>query len=226
MVSQVSHARSKGFRFPRSVIAYAVQAYHRFALSLRDVENLATERGAIVSHEGIWVCCRRFGPLFAATIRRDRPAAADKWHLDEAVISMRGEKHWLWRAVDANGDVLEILVRSRRNADAAKRFPRKHRVVPRVLVTDEPRSHGAVLREIRPGVDHRSQEGLNNRAEASHRRTRRRKKIMGRFKSPRRARRSVFVHDRTSAIFRPKRHRLSATSQRHARADASGLWNG
>jgi putative transposase len=229
MISQVSSSRLKGFRFPRSIISYAVWAYHRFALSLRDVEDILAERGVIVSHETIRVWCTRFGPQIAARIRRDRPAAADKWHLDEVVIVIRGEKHWLWRAVDANGDVLEILVQSRRNSKAAKRFLRKLMKrwgVPRVLVTDKLRSYGVAVRDRCPGVDHRSHKGLNNRSEASHRHTRRREKIMGRFKSPRQVQRFLSVHDQTAAIFRPKRHRLSATSYRHARADAFSLWNG
>ena len=112
----------KGDRFPRSVIAYAVWAYHRFALSLRDVGDLLAERGVVVSYETIRSWCRRFGPQFAARIRRDRPGAADKLHLDEVVISIRGRKHWLWRAVDARGDTLEILVQSRRNAVAPFRW--------------------------------------------------------------------------------------------------------
>lgn len=96
----------KGFRFPRSVIGYAVWAYHRFALSLRDAEDLLAARGIIVSYETIrdWVV--RFGVQFAAKVRRDRPRPADKWHLDEVVLPIKGRKHWLWRAVDANGDVL------------------------------------------------------------------------------------------------------------------------
>ena len=137
MINEVSQPRLKGFRFPRSIISYAVWAYHRFALSLRDVEDLLAERGVIVSYESIRVWCQRFGIQIASRIRRDRPAPADKWHLDEVVISIRGQKHWLWRAVDANGDVLEILVQSRRNAHAAKRFLTKlmrRWGLPRVIV--------------------------------------------------------------------------------------------
>jgi putative transposase len=228
MISQVSQPRLKGFRFPRSIISYAVWACHRFALSLRDVEDLLAERGVIVSYESIRVWCQRFGTQIAARIRRDRPAPADKWHLDEVVSPFGGQKHWLWRAVDANGDVLEILVQSRRNARAAKRFLKKLMKrwgVPRVLVTDKLRSYGAAVRDVCPGVDHRSHKGLNNRAEASHRSTRRREKIMGRFKSARQAQRFLSVHDQTAAIFRPKRHRISAASYRHARADAFSLWS-
>ncbi len=138
MVSKVSQPRLKGFRFPRPIISYAVWAYHRFALSLRDVEDLLAERGVIVSYESIRVWCQRFGTQIAAKIRHNRPVPGDKWHLDEVVISIRGRKHWLWRAVDANGDVLEVLIQSRRNAHAAKRFLMKLMKrwgVPRVLVT-------------------------------------------------------------------------------------------
>lgn len=125
MILTPNASRLKGFRFPLSIIGYAVWAYHRFALSLRDVEDLLAERGIIVSHETIRVWCQRFGPQVTAAIRRARAKAADKWHLDEVVIRIRGRKHWLWRAVDANGDTLEILVQSRRNGQAALRFMRK-----------------------------------------------------------------------------------------------------
>jgi putative transposase len=140
MSNQVSQRRLKGFRFPRPIISYAIWAEHRFVLSLRDIEDLLAERGVIVSYESIRVWCQRFGTQIAAKIRRDRPVPADKWHLDEVVISIRGRKHCLWRAVDANGDVLEILMQSRRNAHAAKRFLMKlmkRLGVPRVLVTDK-----------------------------------------------------------------------------------------
>lgn len=112
MNSQVSNSRLKGYRFPRSVISYTVWAYHRFALSLRNVEDLLAERGIIVSYETIRSWCRRFGPQVTAQIRSDRPAPADKWHLYEVVTQARGKKHWLWRAIDANGDVRDILARS------------------------------------------------------------------------------------------------------------------
>jgi len=174
MISKVSQPRLKGFRFPRSVISYAVWAYHRFAFSLRDVEDLLAERGVIVSYESIRVWCQRFGTQIAARIRRDPPVPADKSHMDEVVIPIRGQKHWLWRAVGANGDVLEILVQSRRNAHAAKRFLSKLMQqwgLPRVLVTDKRRSYGVAVRDLCPSVDHRSHKGLNNRSEASHRHT-------------------------------------------------------
>lgn len=180
----------KGFRFPRSVIGYAVWAYHRFAMSVRDVEDLLASRGIKVSYETIRDWVARFGSRIAAKIRKARPEPSDKWPLDEVVLMIKGVKHWLWRAVDAKGDVLDILVHSRRNKAAARRFFRKLFKLwgqPRVIVTDKLRSYAAALKELTPGIEHRQHKGLNNRAEASHRHTRRREKIMGRFKSPRQA---------------------------------------
>jgi putative transposase len=203
---------------------------------------MLAERGVIVSYESIRMWCQRFGTQIAAKIRRDRPAPAGKWHLDEVVMLIRGQKHWLWRAVDSNGDVLEILIQNRRNAHAAKRFLMKLMKrwgVPRVLVppssdiafamycraVDKLRSYGVAVRDLCPSADHRSHKALNNRSEASHRHTRRREKIMGRFKPPRQAQRFLSVHDQTTTIFRPKRHRLSAVSYRQSRVDAFSLWN-
>jgi putative transposase len=120
MLIPSSMPRLKGFRFPREIIAYAVWAYHRFALSTADVEDLLAERGVIVSRETIRLWVNRFGAHFAAFIRRGRPCPNDKWHMDEVVIPINGVKHWLWRAVDAAGDTLDILVQTRRNAKAAR----------------------------------------------------------------------------------------------------------
>ncbi len=143
------------------------------------------------------------------------------------MIKIRGVRHWLWRAVDGRGDVLEILVQSRRNAPAARKCLRKlmrNWGVPRVVVTDKLRRYDVALRKDCPSADHRSHKGLNNRAEASHRHTRRREKVMARFKSPGHAQRFLSTHDQIATLFRPKRYRLSARSFRHARADAFSLW--
>lgn len=220
-------SRIKGFRFPRAVIGYAVWAYHRFALSLRDVEDMLAARGVSVSYETVRDWVARFGGQFAALIRRERSGPADKWHLDEVLISIKGKKYWLWRAVDANGDVLDILIQSRRNTSAAKRFFRKlfrRWGQPRVLITDKLGSYAAAKAEIASGIEHRQHKGLNNRAEASHRHTRRREKVMGRFKSSGHAQRFLAAHDQIATLFRPKRHRLSARSYRHAGTDAFCLW--
>ncbi len=219
----------KGFRHPTTVIAYAVRACHGFALSLRDAEDLMAERGVSVSCETIWVRVDRFGPKFAAKIRRGRPRPADKRYLDEVAIQTGGQQYRLWRAIDARGDVFDILVQSRRNRKAATRF--LHKLLkrwgkPRVMVTDKLRSCGVAKADIAPGIEHRQHKEFNNTAEASHRHTRRREKIMGCFKSPRQAQRFLSVHDQTAALFRPKRHRLSAHSCRHAGSDAFDLWIG
>ena len=227
-MSKAKHSGAfKGHRFPRDVIAYAVWAYFRFPMSLRDVEDLLAERGVIVSYESIRAWVAKFGGHYAKAIRRDRPAPSGKWHLDEVVITIRGTRHWLWRAVDSNGDVLDILVQSRRNKTAADRFFRKlfkQYGLPRVVITDKLRSYGAALKVLAPSIDHRSHKGLNNRAEVSHRPTRRREKIMGRFKSPRQAQRFLAVHDQVQTVFRPHRHTLSAAAYRHARSDAHMIW--
>ncbi|GAW37295.1 transposase IS66 family protein [Roseovarius sp. A-2] len=224
-----SMPRLKGYRFPREIVAYAVWVYHRFALSTADVEDLLADRGVMVSRETIRKWVNRFGRHFADCIKRDRPAAIDKWHLDEVIIPINGRKYWLWRAVDANGDVLDILVQPRRNAKAARRF--LARLIdrfgePRAVITDKLRSYFKPIRDLAPGADHRAHKGLNNRIEGSHRPTRKREKLMGRFKSPRQAQRFVATHDQINIVFRPRRYQLSAISYRHARADALDLWRG
>ena len=229
MTIPTSFPRLKGFRFPREIIAYAVWVYHRFALSTADVEDLLAERGIIVSREAVRLWVNRFGSQFAVCIRRDRPRPHDKWHMDEVVVPINGVKHWLWRAIDGNGDVLDILIQPRRNGKAAKRF--FSRLVaaygePRVVITDKLRSYTKPIKAVTPGADHRAHKGLNNRIEGSHRPTRKREKMMGRFKSPRKAQRFLVAHDQISTIFRPRRYRLSTLSYRHARADAFKLWEG
>ncbi len=191
------------------------------------MEDILASRGITVSYETVRDWVARFGIQFAAKVRRGRPRPADKWHLDEVVVPIKGRKHWLWRVVDANGDVLDILVQTRRNKAAALRFFRKLFKAwgqPRVIITDKLRSYGAAKADLAPGIEHRQHKGLNNRVEVSHRHTRRREKIMGRFKSPGQAQLFLSVHDQTAVLFRPKRHRLSAHSYRHARAGAFEIW--
>lgn len=219
--------RLKGFRYPREIIAYAVWAYHRLALSTADVEDLLAARGVIVSREAVRLWVNRFGRHFADCIRRDRPRPNDKWHMDEVVITIRGKRYWLWRAIDATGDVLDILVQTRRNAKAAKRF--FQRLVaqfgePRVVITDKLRSYIKPIKTQAPDADHRAHKGLNNAIEVSHRPTRKREKIFGRFKSHRQAQRFLYAHDQINLIFRPRRYQLTAISYRHARSDAFSLW--
>ena len=161
-----------GHRFSAEVISYAVWLYFRFPLSLRMVEEMLAARGIIVSHETVRQWARKFGQDFANQIRRRLPMAGDKWHLDEVAVKIASKKHWLWRAVDQDGTVLDILVQSRRDKRAAKRLLRKllkkQMRPPRVLITDKLASYGAAKGEVMPSIEHRKHKGLNNRAENSH----------------------------------------------------------
>ena len=175
-------------RFPAEIISHAVWLYHVFSLSLRDVELLLAERGIMVSYETVRRWCRKFGQSYANRLRRRRPRPGDKWHLDEVFIRIQGVQHYLWRAVDQDGVALDILFQDRRDAKAAKRFFKRLLkglpYVPRVIVTDKLGSYGVARRHVLPNVEHRQSRYLNNRAENSHRPTRRRERQMQRFKSP------------------------------------------
>jgi putative transposase len=172
----------EGDHQPRRVAVY------RFALSLRDVQELMVERGVVVSHETLRQWCAKFGQSYANQLRRRRSRPGDKWHLDEVFIPINGEQTYLWRAVDQEGVVPDILVQSRRNAKAANKFFRKLlkglRYVPRVLVTDKLASYQVAHREMLASVEHRRSKYLNNRAENSHQPTMQREHAMKRFKTP------------------------------------------
>ena len=172
-----ARARYAGYRFPSEIISHAVWLYFRFPLGLRMVEELLAARGIIVSHETVRQWARKFGQQFANRIRRRLPRTGDKWHLDEVVLKMGRVKHWLWRAVDQTGIVLDVLVQRRRDKQAAKRLLRKllkkQMRPPRVMITDKLASYGAAKREVMPGIEHRQHKGLNDRAEKSHQPTRR-----------------------------------------------------
>ncbi len=159
----------KRHRFPPEIIGHAVWLYFRFALRYRDVEELLAERGVILTYETVRQWCRKFGQTYANALRRRRPRPGDTWHLDEVFVRINGVTHYLWRAVDQDGIVLDILVQSRRDQGAATRFFRKLLTqawyVPRVVITDKLASYGAAMRVLLPGVEHRRHKGLNNRAE-------------------------------------------------------------
>jgi putative transposase len=217
-----------GHRFPAELISHAVWLYHVFSLSLRDVELILAERGITVTHESIRCWCQKFGADFARKLRRRRAKPGDTWHMDEVFLRINGELHYLWRAVDQHGVVLDILVQDRRNASAAKRFFKRLlaglRYKPRRLITDGLRSYGVAQREILPDVRHRTSRYLNNRAENSHRPTRRRERQMQRFKSPTQAQRFLSSHAMIYGHFRPRRHLVTAGQYRRARAKAFQIW--
>jgi len=228
-MTDASLTRYKRHRFPTEIVAHAVWLYYRFPLSLRGVEDLLAERGIDVSFPTVSQWAAKFGCEFAHQLRRrSRGHFADKWHLDEMVVSIKGKKYWLWRAVDANGYVLDALVQSRRNKKAALRLIHKllksQGVAPRVMVTDKLRSYSAAKAELMPGVEHRSHKGLNNRAENSHLPLRRRERRMTGFKSARQCQRFGSTHGQIANLFLLHRKRLTAASHRQLRAHAISTW--
>src|SRR6266567_5195628 len=204
-------------RFPAEIISHAVWLYHVFGLSLRDVALILPERGILVTHESIRHWCLKFGADFARRLRRRRPQPGDTWHLDEVFIRIRRVLHYLWRAVDQHGVVLDILVQDRRNGAAAKHF--KHllhglQYKPRRLVTDGLRSYGVAQRAVLPDVRHRASRYFDNRAENSHRPTRRRERQMQRFKSSEQAQAFLSPHAFIHGHFHPRRHLMTSDSYR------------
>src|SRR6202162_5263012 len=177
----------RGYRFPATIISHCVWLYFRFSLSYRDVDEMMAERSVVVSYETIREWCQKFGQSYAKRLRARRGHLGDRWHLDEVLLKIQGKLQYLWRAVDQDGDVLDILVQSRRNKRAAKKFFRKLlkglQYVPRVIITDKLRSYAAAKAEVMPSVAHHQHKGLNNRAENSHQPTRERERRMRGFKS-------------------------------------------
>src|ERR687893_286934 len=219
----------KGFRFPQEIISHAIWLYYRFSLSYRDIEELLAERGVEVTYETVRQWCLRFGQSYANQLRRRRAKPGDKWFLDEVFLKINGEMSYLWRAVDQDGNVLDILVQSRRNKAAAKKFFRKLlrgcQYVPRVIITDKLASYGAAKREILVSVEHRRHRRLNNRCENSHQPTRQRERTMRRFKSPGHAQRFLSAFGPIREHFCPRRHRLRAEEYRRERARRFQVWN-
>jgi putative transposase len=182
----------------------------------------------ILTYEAVRYWCRKFGQVYANQLCRRHPRPGDKWHLDEVFLTICGQRHYLWRAVDRDGHVLDILVQRQRDKRAAKRFFRKLlkglTYVPRVIITDQLKSDGAALREVRPSVEHRQHRYLNNRAENSHQPTRQRERRMGRFKSPGHAQRFLSTYGPIASHFRPRRHRLSAPAYRQEMRQRFQAW--
>ncbi|GAB3171031.1 IS6 family transposase [Streptomyces incanus] len=201
----------------------------RFPLGFREIEGPMRESGVLVSHRTVRRWCAKFGQTHADGLCRRRPRPGDKWHLDEVFVKINGVRHYLWRAVDQDGNVLDILVQNRRNTAAARRFFRtllkKTRSVPRVVVTDKLRSYGAAHREVMPSVEHRSHKGLNNRAENSHQPTRQRERAMKGFRSTGGAQRFLAAFSGISPHFRPRRHLMTATEYRTEMTTRFAIWD-
>ena len=222
----ISYARH---RFPPDVIRHAVWLYLRFTLSYRDVEDLLAERGLDVSNELIRRWVLKFGSAIARNLRSTRPRPHDQWLLDEMVVSIGGRRMYMWRAVDSEGEVLDVLIQRRRDQAAAlkllRKLLKKQGFVPAVMVTDKLGSYGAALRTI--GFLGRHEQGLraNNRAENSHQPVRRRERKMGRFKSPKSAQRFVSFHAAVYNAFNVQRHLISRPTLRQFRAAAHNVWS-
>ena len=218
-----------GFRFPQEIISHAVWLYFRFNLSFRDVEEILAARGVIVTYETVRQWCRKFGQHVANRLRRRRAQPGDNWHADEVFLKINGETHYLWRAVDQDGNVLDILVQRRRNKRAAIKFFRKLlkgcTYVPRVLITDKLASYRAATREILPSVEHRQRRYLNNRAENAHQPTRKRERVLQRFKSAGHAQRFLAAFGPIREHFCFRRHRLKAQEYCAQRAQRFLVWN-
>jgi putative transposase len=224
-MQRISYARH---RFPPEIIRHAIWLYVRFTLSYRDVEELLAERGLDISYETVRRWVLKFGPAFARNLRRLRPRPADTWHLDEMVVSIQGRRMYLWRAVDSEGEILDLLVQPRRDQAAAlrlmRKLVRKQGYAPRVLVTDKLQSYGAARRQL--GLSARHEQGLrkNNRAENSHQMVRRRERKMQRFKSARSAQRFLSIQAPVHNIFNLQRHLLPRSTLRLFRAEAAHAW--
>lgn len=219
----------KRHRFPPDVIRYAVWLYYRFTLSLRDVEDLLAERGIDLCYETVRCWANKFGPAIASNIRRRRHRADCVWHLDEMVVKIGGKRMFMWRAVDKEGEVLDVLVQKRRNKKAALKLLRKllknQGFVPEAIVTDGLASYKAALRQL--GALARHQPGRlrdNNRAENSHLPVRRRERKMQLFKSQGQAQRFVSTHSAIYNTFNTERHLISRKTMRTYRDRAFAEW--
>ncbi len=215
-------------RFPSEIISHAVWLYHRFCLSFREVEELLAKRGISVTYETIRQWCQKFGPDYARKLKKRQGRLGDTWHIDEVFVTIQGERQYLWRAVDQDGDIIDILVQRRRNQRAAERFFRRlikgQGGEPRGLVTDTLRSYDAAHRSIMPTVRHINHVYANNRAEVSHQPTRQREYHMRGFASSIQAQRFLTLHGLTQNLFRLGRHLLQAVNYRLLRTQAFQVW--
>jgi len=224
-VQKFSYSRH---RFPPLIIQHAIWLYFKFSLSYRDVEDLLAERGIEVSYETVRRWVLKFGSAYAQKLRKFCPRPSRHWHLDEVFVSINGKRSYLWRAVDSEGEVLEILVQSRRNKRAALKLMRKllkkQGFVPDTIVTDKLPSYGAALRELELSKHHDFGGRKNNRAENSHLPERQRERRMQRFKSPGSSQRFLSVHASIYNTFYVQRHLISRKTLRQFRDEAMSVW--
>ncbi len=218
----------KHHRFPPEIIQHAVWLYHRFNLSHRDIEDLLAKRRIAVSYEAIRLWCNKFGPRFARNLRRKHQGFGDTFFIDEVFLKIQGKQHYLWRAVDQDGEVVDVFLQKRRDGRAAKRFfkrlLRNHQGEPRKIVTDKLGSYGVAHRELIPETIHDTSRYANNRAELSHEPTRVRERGMRKFKSIEQAQRFLGAHAAVYNLFNLGRHLISAENYRYFRIRAFASW--
>ena len=216
-------------RFPPDIISYAVWLYFRFNLSHRDIEDLLAERGITVSREAIRLWCIKFGAIYTRRLKRKHGGYGDTFYIDEVFVKIDGKQHYLWRAVDQDGEVVDVYLQAKRDGAAANRFfkrlLRSHGGEPKKIVTDKLRSYGVAHRELIPETIHSTQQYENNRAEQSHEATRVRERGMRKFKSTRQAQRFVTAHAAVSNLFNLGRHLLRAQHYPDLRISAFSEWS-
>src|SRR5258707_4354259 len=215
-------------RFPPIVIQHAVWLYLRFTVSYRDVEELLAQRGLDVAYESVRSWVLKFGPMIARRLRQQRPQPSDRWHLDEMVVRIAGKRMYLWRAVDHEGEILDVLLQRRRDRRAAvklmRKLLRKQGFAPKRVTTDQLGSYGAAFRHLGLGCHHEQGLRQNNRAENSHQMVRRRERKMQRFKSSASAQRFLSVHVAVHNTFNLERHIVSPSTLRIFRSEAAAQW--
>jgi len=219
----------KRHRFPPDIISYAVWLYYRFNLSHRDVEDLLAERGITVSYEAIRLWCIKFGALYTRRLKRMHRGYGDTFYIDEVFVKINGRQHYLWRAVDQDGEIIDVYLQAKRDGAAAKRFFHRlissHGAEPRKIVTDKLRSYGVAHRELMPKAIHDTSQYANNLAEQSHETTIVRERGMRRFKSTGQAQRFVTAHAAIHNLFNLGRHLVSAQHYRSLRGSAFSEWS-
>jgi putative transposase len=218
----------KRHRFPPDIISYAVWLYFRFNLSHRDIEDLLAQRGITVSYESIRLWCIKFGQRYARRLKRRHQGYGDTFYIDEVFVKINGKQHYLWRAIDQDGEVVDVFLQLRRDGAAAKRFfkrlLRSHDGELRKIVTDKLRSYGVAHRELIPDTIHDTSQYANNRAELSHQPTRLRERVMRRFKSAEQTQRFLAAHAAVYNLFNLGRHLVGARHYRKLRIAAFGRW--
>ncbi len=219
----------KRHRFPPDIISYAVWLYYRFNLSHRDIEDLLAERGITVRREAILLWCIKFGAIYTRRLKRKHRGYGDTFYIDEVFVKINGKQLYLWRAVDQDGEVVDVYLQAKRDGAAAKRFFKRlikiHGSEPRKIVTDKLRSYGVAHRELVPEVIHSTEQYENNRAEQSHEATRVRERGMRKFKSVKQAQEFLGTHAAVSNLFNLSRHLVRAEHFRNLRVGAFAEWS-